>query len=125
MFCFLTAKLQLFHVSCTFFFLSSLVHNWRQLCQYFTRVGVEPHVTFKVRKAESFLIMPLPRADLLWKMPHRGEGEVKKMPNKCPGRGGGGGSWARLELFEPLIPGTKKNWALGSWTIEKQSFIRL
>ena len=35
--------------------------------------------------------MPHLRADLLRQMPHREEGEVRKMPDKCPGGGGMGG----------------------------------
>ena len=52
------------------------------IVQIFEHVGVEPHVTFKVRKAELFLTMPHPRADLLWQMPHLGKGEVKNARGK-------------------------------------------
>ena len=55
--------------------------------QIFAHVGVEPYATFKVQKTELLLTMPHPRVDLVWQMPHRGEGEVKKCPTNA--RGGG------------------------------------
>ena len=58
-------------------------------------VRVEPYATLKVWKTEFSLTMPHPRADLLWQMPHRGEGEVKKCQR------GGGGGWIRFEFIEP------------------------
>ena len=47
---YLTAKLQLFHVPCTFFFLSSLVRKWKQLCKYLHMLELEPCAAFKVWK---------------------------------------------------------------------------
>ena len=44
-------------------------------------------VTFKVQKTELFFTMSHPRADLLWQMPHHGEGEVKKCPTNARGMG--------------------------------------
>ena len=56
--------------------------------QIFAHVGVEPYATFKVRKTELSSPMPHPRADLLWQMPHRGEGEVIKCPPNARGEMG-------------------------------------
>ena len=61
-------KLQLFHVPCTFFVLSSLVRKWKQLCKYF-HVGVEPLHLLKCKGPICFLTMPHPRAGQFSKCP--------------------------------------------------------
>ena len=55
--------------------------------QIFAHVGVEPYDTFKFGKTELFLTMSHPWADLLWQMPHPGEGKVKKSPTNARGEG--------------------------------------
>ena len=41
---------------------------------------------FKVGKTELFLTMPIPRAEFLWQMPHRGEGQVTNAQGEGDGR---------------------------------------
>ena len=60
------------------------------IVQIFAFVRVEQYATFKVPKTELLLTIPHPRADL-WQMSHLEEVEVKKMVDKMPGGGGGGG----------------------------------
>ena len=43
----------------------------------------------KSERPRFFLTMPYPGDNLLWQMPHRGEGEVKKCPTNAEGRGDG------------------------------------
>ena len=53
------------------------------IVQIFAYVAVEPYATFKVRKDRVVFDNAHSRTDLLWQLPHRWEGEVKKCPKNA------------------------------------------
>ena len=81
--CFLTAETANFSrtVHILLYVISS--SQVETIVQIFVHVEVELYATLKVRKTELFLTMLHPRADPLWEMPHRWEGEVKKCPTNA------------------------------------------